>query len=108
MPADASAREADWTRLLLPAAVLVASVAACSVMPPAGASARVPVCRPEAAAGIVGRAASAPLIEQARRASGSDRVHLVMPGDPRPQVAQLDRLVLQLDEHSLVTRATCG
>ena len=49
MPVDATAREGDWTRLLVPVAVLVASVAACSVMPPAGASARAAVCQPEAA-----------------------------------------------------------
>ena len=108
MPVDATTREGDWTRLLVPMMVLVASVAACSVMPPAGASARAPVCQPQAAEDIVGRAASTPIIEQARLASGSDRVLLVMPGEPQPQVAQLDRLVLRLDEQGLVTRATCG
>jgi hypothetical protein len=108
MPVNGTSREGDWTRLVVPVAVLVASVAACSVMPPAGASARAPVCHPDRAEAVVGRAASAPIVEQARLASGSDRVRLVMPGEPHPQAEHLDRLVLHLDERSLITRATCG
>jgi hypothetical protein len=108
MSVNGTAREGDWTRLVVPVAVLVASVAACSVMPPAGASARAPVCQPDGAESMIGRAASAPIVEQARTASGSHSVRLVMPGEPQPQVEQLDRLVLHLDERSLITRATCG
>lgn len=108
MSVHGSVREGDWTRLVVPVAVLVASVAACSVMPPAGASARAPVCQPEGADGVIGRAASAPIVEQARLRSGSETVRLVMPGEHEPRVEQLDRLVLVLDERSLITRATCG
>ncbi len=108
MPVEGPAREGDWTRLVVPMAVLLASVAACSVMPPAGASARAEVCRPHGAEAWIGRAASAAVIEQARLDSGSQAVRLVMPGERVPQVQELDRLNLFLDERSLVTRATCG
>ena len=108
MPVEGPVREGDWTRLVVPVAVLLASVAACSVMPPAGASARVDVCQPHGAEAWIGRAASAAVVEQARVDSGSHAVRLVMPGEHAPQVEQLDRLNLFLDERSLVTRATCG
>lgn len=108
MPVQGHVREGDWTRLVVPVAVLLASVAACSVMPPAGASARAAVCQPQGADASLGRAASAPIVEQARHRSGSATVRLVMPGEPEPQVEQLDRLNLFLDEHSLIARATCG
>lgn len=108
MPVDGPAREGDWTRLVVPTMVLLASVAACSVMPPAGASARAEVCQPQGAEAWIGRAASAVVVEQARIDSGSEAVRLVMPGERAPQVEQLDRLNLFLDERSLVTRASCG
>lgn len=108
MPVHATAREGDWTRLMVPVAVLLASIAACSVMPPAGASTRAPVCQPHGADEWIGRAASADVVEQARQHSGSQTVRLVMPGERDPQVEQLDRLNLHLDGRSLITRATCG
>ena len=108
MPVHGPVREGDWTRLVVPVAVLLASVAACSVMPPAGANTRTLVCQPHAAEDWIGRAASAEIVEQARQGSGSQTVRLLMPGEPVPQVEQLDRLNLQLDERSLITRATCG
>lgn len=108
MPVQGHAHEGDWTRLVVPVAVLLASVAACSVMPPAGASARALVCQPHGAEAWIGRAASAPIVEQARHGSSSTTVRLVMPGEPEPQVEQLDRLNLFLDGRGLIARATCG
>lgn len=108
MPVTGSVREGDWTRLVVPVLVLVASVAACSVMPPADATARAPVCQPHGADAWIGRAASTSIVEQARNASGSRSVRLLMPGDREPRVAELDRLNLHLDEQSLIVRATCG
>lgn len=108
MPIQATARDGDWTRLAVPVLVLVASVAACSVMPPAGASARAPVCQAHAADALIGRAASAAVVEQARTHSGSEDVRLLMPGEPEPQVQQLDRLNLFLDEQGLIVQASCG
>lgn len=108
MSVPGQVREGDWTRLVLPMAVLLASVAACSVMPPADATVRVPVCQPHGADAWIGRAASAEIVEQARQGSGSVAVRLLMPGEAEPQVEQLDRLNLFLDDRSLITRATCG
>lgn len=108
MPVHGPAREGDWTRLVVPMVVLLASIAACSVMPPADATARAVVCQPHDAEDFIGRAASAPIVEQARQASGSRAVRLVMPGEREPQVEQLDRLNLHLDDASLIARATCG
>lgn len=108
MSVHGEAREGDWTRLVVPVAVLLASVAACSVMPPADASVRAPVCQPHGAEVYLGRAASAEIVEQARQRSGSVAVRLLMPGEAEPQVEQLDRLNLALDERSLIARATCG
>lgn len=104
----ATARDADWTRLIVPALVLAASVAACSVMPPAHSSAHAPVCRPHGAEDWIGRAASNDVADEARRASGSRDVRLLMPGDGEPQVEQLDRLNLHLDASGVIERATCG
>jgi hypothetical protein len=101
-------REGDWTRLVFPVAVLLASIAACSVMPPADATVRAPVCQPQGAAPWLGRAAGAPIVEQARQASGSRAVRVLLPGEPEPQVEQLDRLNLFLDDRSLIKRASCG
>lgn len=108
MPVHGPVREGDWTRLAVPVMVLVASVAACSVMPPADATARAPVCQPHGAETWIGRAASAEIVERARHGSGSTAVRLVMPGEAEPQVEQLDRLNLFLDDQSLIARATCG
>ncbi len=108
MPVHGTAREGDWTRLMVPVVVLLASVAACSVMPPAGASARAPVCQPHGADEWIGRAASAEVVERAREDSGSQTVRLLMPGEDEPQVEELDRLNLFLDDHGLVARAACG
>lgn len=108
MPVHGSVREGDWSRLAVPVLVLVASVAACSVMPPADAGTPVATCRFEGATPLIGRAASADIVEQARRYSGSESVRLVMPGEPVPQIQQLDRLTLFLDDRSLIAQAACG
>lgn len=99
---------ADWPRMLAPVAVLVASVAACSAMHPADAG--VPMtCRPGAADAWVGRAASASIVAQARHSSGSRVVKVVMPGAaPLDDDPRIDRLVLFVDRHALITRARCG
>jgi hypothetical protein len=108
MPLQGHARDPDFPRLLVPVAVLLASIAACSVMRPADAGASL-ACRPGAADAWIGRAASAAVIEQARHASGSREVRLVMP-DESPQDARprIDRLNVYLDVGALITRTDCG
>lgn len=101
-------REGDWTRLVVPVVVLVASVAACSAMRPADAGTPVS-CRPGNADAWIGRAASASIVDQAREASGSRKVRLVMPDEaPGDDGARTDRLNLYLDDRALITRTTCG
>lgn len=101
-------RDADWTRLVVPVIVLVASVGACSAMRPADAGTP-QACRPGNAEQWVGRAASAAIVDQARAASGSRKVRLVMPDRGADDLGtRTDRLNLYLDSHALITRATCG
>lgn len=103
-----SVREADWTRLIVPVIVLVASVGACSAMRPADAGTPT-ACRPGNADAWIGRAASATIVDRAREASGSRRVRLVMPNEaPDDEGAHVDRLNLYLDDGALITRTTCG
>jgi hypothetical protein len=108
MPLHGNVREGDWTRLLVPVVVLVASVGACSAMRPADAGTPIAACRADAAQPWIGRAASADIVEQARRASGSESVGLVMPGEPRQPAERIDRLELFLDERSIIAGARCG
>lgn len=108
MPLQESVREGDWARLAVPVVVLVASVAACSAMRPADAG-TLSACRPGNADHWIGRAASAPITEQARQASGSRSVRLVMPDESVDGASvRIDRLNLYLDDHALITRTTCG
>ena len=101
-------REGDWTRLAVPVFVLVASVGACSAMRPADAGTPT-ACRPGNADAWVGRAASATIVDQARDASGSRSVRLVMPDQmPQDEGARIDRLNLYLDDRALITRTSCG
>ena len=102
-----SVREGDWTRLAGPVVVLVASVGACSAMRPADAGTP-SACRPAAADAWVGRAASAGVVDQARRDSGSRTVRLVMPDEmPADAAPRIDRNLF-LDDRALITRARCG
>ncbi|GAB2518013.1 I78 family peptidase inhibitor [Lysobacter humi (ex Lee et al. 2017)] len=107
MALHANPNDAAFPRLLVPVVVLIASVAACSVMPPADAGTP-SACQPGNADRWVGRAASAEIVEQARQASGSETVHLRMPGDATDTRVRSDRLSLELDERSIIARATCG
>ena len=106
MPFNASLRN-EWSRLFLPISVLLASVAACSAMPPADAG-TASVCRPGNADAWIGRAASAAIVDQARMSSGSREVRLVMPNESADRDIRADRLSLYLDQGALITRTTCG
>ncbi len=107
MPLQGTVREGDWVRLVVPVIVLVASVAACSAMGPADAGTPT-ACRPGNADQWIGRAASAAVVEQARVASGSQDVRLVMPDEATDEVVRSDRLSLYLDDGALITRTICS
>ena len=108
MPLQATVRDADWPRMIVPVVVLLASVGACSAMRPADAGTPV-ACRPGNADAWIGRAASTAIVEQARHASGSRSVRLVMPEESAQDDApRIDRLNLYLDDRALITRTACG
>lgn len=107
MSIERRAGSSDWPRLVIPAAVLLASVAACSAMPPADAGAPM-ACHVDRAGPWIGRAASATVVEQARLDSRSETVHVVMPGDAAPDGFRLGRLTLFLDDRSIIERVSCG
>lgn len=107
MPLPANTSDAAFPRLLVPVVVLIASVAACSVMPPADATTPT-ACQPGNAERWIGRAASAEIVEQARQASRSETVHLRMPDEAADPQVRSDRLSLELDARSILTRATCS
>lgn len=108
MPAHGHVHDGEWARLFVPVAVLLASIAACSAMPPADAGAPPTACRTERAQPWVGRAASVAVVEQARANSGSQTVNLVMPKEGAPGDYRIDRLNLHLDERSIIAGVTCG
>jgi hypothetical protein len=94
--------------MLVPVVVLLVSVAACSAMRPADAGTPM-ACRPGNADAWIGRAVSAAIVEQARHASGSRRVDVVTPDEAAPEnTPRVDRLILFVDDHALITRTTCG
>jgi hypothetical protein len=108
MPLQATVRDADWPRMLVPVVVLLVSVAACSAMRPADAGTPM-ACRPGNADAWIGRAVSTTIVEQARHASGSRQVDVVMPDEAAPDNApRVDRLMLFVDAHALITRTACG
>ncbi|AXK73286.1 hypothetical protein DWG18_14030 [Lysobacter sp. TY2-98] len=106
MPFNLSPR-AEWVRLSVPVAVLLGSVAACSVMQPADAGVA-HVCRPGNADAWIGRAASAAIVDEARVASGSRSTRLVMPDREPDDGPRADRLNLYVDNGALITRTQCG
>ncbi|WP_133479624.1 hypothetical protein [Cognatilysobacter segetis] len=108
MPLQATARDAEWPRMIVPVVVLLASIGACSAMRPADAGTPA-ACRPGAADAWIGRAASAPIVDHARAASGSRSVRLVLPDEAaQDDVPRIDRLNLYLDDHALIARTACG
>ena len=108
MSIPAQAREGEWSRLLVPVAVLLASVAACSAMPPADAGTPIAECRSGNAEQWLGRAASADIVEAARRDSGSASARLVLPGRTAPANARVDRLEVFVDQRSIISKLTCA
>ena len=66
-------------------------------------------CRPGTADAWIGRAASETTVEQAREASGSREVRLVMPdASTQADSPRIDRLDLYLDDRALITRTGCS
>ena len=107
MPLPANTGDAAIPRLLVPVVVLIASVAACSVMPPAGANTPT-ACQPGDAERWIGRAASVEIVEQARQASGSETVRLRLPDAAADPQVRSDRPSPEVDARSIISGATCS
>ncbi len=65
-------------------------------------------CRNEALKRFVGRPGDAGAIEGARRASGAGTVRVLRPGEAMTMDFRADRLTIVVDEHRIISRASCG
>ena len=97
------------------ATLLVATVlAGCSTGGSSGASApAAPAgtdgrCEARGADFTVGKPASAELLEQARKASGSQMARILKPHDVITLEYRSERLNLNVDDKGVVTRVNCG
>ncbi|AIN59092.1 hypothetical protein EON09_19650 [Pseudomonas soli] len=97
------------------ATLLVATVlAGCSTGGSSGASApAAPAgndgrCEASGADFTVGKPASAELLEQARKASGSQMARILKPHDVITLEYRSERLNLNVDDKGVVTRVNCG
>lgn len=65
-------------------------------------------CDAEAAREVVGREATADLVEEARSAAGADRVRTLKPGQMVTMEYHASRLTLDVDEDNIVVNVRCG
>ena len=65
-------------------------------------------CDAEAAREVVGREATADLVEEARSAAGADRVRTIKPGQMVTMEYHASRLTLDVDENNIVVNVRCG
>ncbi len=65
-------------------------------------------CRNEPLKGFIGRPGDAGAIEGARRASGARSVRVLRPGEAMTTDFRADRLTIVVDEHRLISQASCG
>ncbi len=65
-------------------------------------------CRNEPLRHFIGRPGEAGAIEGARRASGARTVRVVRPGEAVTMDFRADRLTITVDEHRVISRASCG
>jgi hypothetical protein len=98
------------TRLpIIPVAVLLLSVVACTAMPPADVA---PVaggpCMAEAASWAVGHAATADTVERARVESHSNDVRVIEPGQAVTMDYSPERLNINVNERGAITGLKCG
>ena len=65
-------------------------------------------CDADAAREVIGREATADLVEEARSAAGADRVRTIKPGQMVTMEYHASRLTLDVDEHNIVVNVRCG
>ena len=65
-------------------------------------------CNANAAAFVIGKKASAELLEQARVKAGAQNARVLMPHDVMTLEYRSDRLNLNTDDQAVITRVNCG
>lgn len=99
-------------RLLLLSFLLTASTA-CTPMPPKAKPSnpfppQVMQCQADPGQRFVGQAATDDIVEQARMATGATSVRVLKPGMAATMDFRDDRLNLNLDEHDVIVKVSCG
>lgn len=93
---------------VLPLAVVLLSMVACTTMPPADAPPPTGPCQAEAAAWAIGRAASPEVVERARVETHSSHVRVIEPGQPVTMDYSPHRLNINVNERGAITGLKCG
>ncbi len=104
------------TRASLATLLLAAALGGCSSGGGASADASAPAvsagndgrCQASGADFAIGKPGSADLLEQARKASGSQMARILTPHDVVTLEYRSERLNLNVDEQGVVTRVNCG
>jgi hypothetical protein len=99
-------------RMLLFSALLATSTA-CTPMPPNAKPSRpypprLALCQADPGQVYVGRAASDDVVSQLQAATGAKAVRVLKPGMAATMDFRDDRLNLQLDEHDVIVKVSCG
>ena len=94
---------------VLPLAIVLLSMVACTTMPPPGA-APLPgaMCNADAASWAVGRAPTADVVERARVESNSASVRVIRPGDAVTMDFRGDRLNITVNDRDAIIGLKCG
>lgn len=106
----ASPRTADTRLPLIPLAVLLASMVACSTMPaePSMDGTPVGVCNAQAASWAIGRAPTQDVVDRATRDSGAKVSRVLRPGQVVTMEYRADRLNIDVNEREAITGLRCG
>ena len=99
-------------RMLLFSALLATSTA-CTPMPPNAKPSnpyppRLAQCQADPGQQYVGQAASDDVVSQAQSATGAKTVRVLKPGMAATMDFRDDRLNLQLDDHDVIVKVSCG
>lgn len=106
----ASPSTADTRLPLIPLAVLLASMVACSTMPAEPPMDATPsgVCNAQAASWAVGRAPTQDVVDRATRDSGAKVSRVLRPGQVVTMEYRADRLNIDVNEREAITGLRCG
>lgn len=107
----ASPHTADTRLPLIPLAVLLASMVACSTMPaepPMTDGTHAGVCNAQAASWAIGRAPTQDVVDRATRDSGAKVSRVLRPGQVVTMEYRADRLNIDVNDREAITGLRCG